>query len=339
MAKGWKMTLEQKKRLSDSHKGKYPSEETRRKRSESMQGKNKGKTASEETKRKLSESHKGKHLSEETRRKLSLAHIGHKVSEETRRKIVESRRKNDSYKVSEESKRKSSLSHLGIKYPNRKYTYSKTAFQKGHKINLGRHHSKEFGKKIVETRRKNNSYNFSEETRKKMSESRKKILSNPEVRKKLGDSIKKGMSNPEVRKRLSESLKKFMSNPEVRKRLSDATKGRHLSPKSEFKKGHKESKETSRKRSESMRGEKSYLWKGGISFEPYSLDWTRALKKIIRERDKHTCQICFNKGNHVHHIDYNKRNCNPENLITLCHSCHAKTNLNREKWLKVFHVE
>ncbi len=70
---------------------------------------------------------------------------------------------------SEETKRKLSLSHLGIKYPNRKYTYSKSAFQKEHKINLGRHFPEEFGRKIVEIRRKNNSYKVSEETKRKQS--------------------------------------------------------------------------------------------------------------------------------------------------------------------------
>jgi len=38
----------------------------------------------------------------------------------------------------------------------------------------------------------------------------------------------------------------------------------------------------------------------------------------------------------VHHIDYNKYNLNPDNLITLCVSCHSKTNHNREKWINHF---
>ncbi len=330
MKKGSKMTEEQRKRLSESHKGNYPSEETRRKKSESMKGKNRYKRT-EETKRKLSEAHKGKpawnkdmigfnkgrKLSDETKKKLSESHKGKTASEETRKKL--------------------SLSHLGIKYPNRKYTYSKTAFQKGHKINLGRHFPPEFGRKIVETRRKNDSYKLSDEARRKMSESQKKRLSNPEVRKRLSEATKKGMANPEVRKRLSEATKRVMSNPEFRKMLSDVRKGQHLSPQSEFKKGHKEAPETSKKRSEAMRGEKCYLWKGGISYEPYSLDWTRSLKKAVRERDNYLCQLCLvKKGVQVHHIDYNKKNCNPENLITLCRNCHSKTNQNREKWKKFF---
>jgi hypothetical protein len=83
-------------------------------------------------------------------------------------------------------------------------------------------------------------------------------------------------------------------------------------------------------------GEKSPLWKGGISFEHYSLEWTDALKKFIKERDDNTCQLCSKRGAIVHHIDYNKKNCNIDNLITLCGSCHSKTNVKREKWEKFF---
>ncbi|MFH0701351.1 MAG: NUMOD3 domain-containing DNA-binding protein [Candidatus Woesearchaeota archaeon] len=86
---------------------------------------------------------------------------------------------------SEETRRKQSLSHLGIKYPNRKYTYSKSAFQKGHKINLGRHFPEEFGKKIVETRRKNNSYKVSEETKIKQSLAKTGKRSSEETKRKL----------------------------------------------------------------------------------------------------------------------------------------------------------
>ena len=55
----------------------------------------------------------------------------------------------------------------------------------------------------------------------------------------------------------------------------------------------------------------------------------------IRERDNYICQICSQYGNYVHHIDYNKTNCNPNNLITLCIKCHSKTNFNREYWIKI----
>lgn len=70
----------------------------------------------------------------------------------------------------------------------------------------------------------------------------------------------------------------------------------------------------------------------------YSHEFTEALKKQIRERDGHTCQICgistsdTYRALDVHHIDYNKTNNHPCNLITLCDSCHTRTNYNRGKW-------
>lgn len=83
-------------------------------------------------------------------------------------------------------------------------------------------------------------------------------------------------------------------------------------------------------------GEKHPNWKGGISFEPYSVDWTETLKKSIRERDKYTCQICGKEpAIIVHHIDYDKKNNDPENLITVCDKCHGKTQFNRSYWQKL----
>ena len=86
--------------------------------------------------------------------------------------------------------------------------------------------------------------------------------------------------------------------------------------------------------------EKSHLWQGGKSFETYTVDWTKTLKRSIRERDRYVCQICGKQqedvAHSVHHIDYNKKNCNPENLITLCNSCHIKTNTNRDNWIQYF---
>jgi len=72
----------------------------------------------------------------------------------------------------------------------------------------------------------------------------------------------------------------------------------------------------------------------------YSVDWTETLRISIRQRDKYTCQLCGkqqgDKAFSVHHIDYDKQNCNPDNLITLCQSCHAKTNTNKDEWIEYF---
>lgn len=124
---------------------------------------------------------------------------------------------------------------------------------------------------------------------------------------------------------------------EHRKKLSLKTKERDFG---HFWVGKKRSKISCEKVSEANRGSKSHLWKGGISFEPYSVDWTRTLRRAIRERDHYICQICGElQGDiafDVHHIDYDKKNCNPDNLATLCRRCHMKTNQNREYWLRYF---
>lgn len=78
-----------------------------------------------------------------------------------------------------------------------------------------------------------------------------------------------------------------------------------------------------------MLGKNNPSWRGGRSFWPYPADWTKTLKEAIRQRDGYKCRNCgcpqeeSLKKLSIHHIDYNKQNCNPENLITLCNSCHC----------------
>jgi len=95
-----------------------------------------------------------------------------------------------------------------------------------------------------------------------------------------------------------------------------------------------------------QKGNKNGFKKGNIfgvrfqkrtSSEPYSVDWTKTLRRSIRERDHYICQICLGEGYSVHHIDYNKKNCNIDNLITLCHKCHTRTNFDRENWINYFY--
>lgn len=163
----------------------------------------------------------------------------------------------------------------------------------------------------------------SEETRKKMSELKKGKPHSDEHRRKNSEGHK--------------GEKSYMfgkpKSPEIRKKLSEANKGKRLSI------------ETRRKMSEAQKGEKGSNWQGGKSFEVYPQDWTYDLKESIRKRDNYTCQECgihkdeLNRKLHVHHIDYNKKNCNPINFITLCCACHMKTNYNKEYWMEYFKNE
>lgn len=89
------------------------------------------------------------------------------------------------------------------------------------------------------------------------------------------------------------------------------------------------------------RGSGNPNWKGGISCEPYCQDWTKDLKELIKQRDGYKClnPDCWgaDKRLDIHHIDYNKKSCGPENLITVCRSCNARANFNREwheSWYK-----
>jgi len=158
-------------------------------------------------------------------------------------------------------------------------------------------------------------------------------------------AYKKGHIHPQkIRDKISASRKGIKFSDEQKRKISknhrknqtEETK-RKISKKM---KGRKLSEETKQKISEGHSGEKSYLWRGGISFLPYSVDWTRSLRISIRERDKYTCQLCGEKQEEmifsVHHIDYDKKNSSPNNLITLCGSCHIRTNHNRNYWIKYF---
>lgn len=91
-----------------------------------------------------------------------------------------------------------------------------------------------------------------------------------------------------------------------------------------------------------QRGEKCHFWRGGISFEPYLPEFNTELKRFIRERDQFTCQLCgiteelVGQKLDVHHIDYDKTNNEVINLISLCKSCHSKTNFKRDDWMNLF---
>jgi len=117
--------------------------------------------------------------------------------------------------------------------------------------------------------------------------------------------------------------------PRYGNKVSDATKEK-LRIANTGRKMTEQAKEKMRNKKLGKCGILSNRWDGGKSFEPYSTDWTETLRRSIRERDGYVCAECGKPqgdiAHDVHHIDYNKQNCNPDNLITLCKSCHMKTN-------------
>jgi hypothetical protein len=170
------------------------------------------------------------------------------------------------------------------------------------------------------------------------------------------ESIKK-MSKTRIGKRLSEKTKEKLS-----KRLkADYLTGKKIP----FWKNKKQTIESNQKRRESLMGKKfspiqrknisisaknrgvpfgtkSPNWQGGKSFEPYSPSFNQQLKDRIRVRDNFICQLCrvpeleCNRRLTVHHIDYNKQNCEENNLISLCNCCNLKVNSKRKHWEQFF---
>ena len=150
-------------------------------------------------------------------------------------------------------------------------------------------------------------------------------------------SKKEGYIHPMLGKHHTEKAKKAISLRQFGKSQSKETilkrslrlKGKHTSFRTEFKKGQ-------------MALEKHYNWQGGKSFEPYAPEFNNKLKEQIRDRDSKRCQQCFRHQDElrrkltVHHIDFNKQNNNPINLISLCPNCHSQTNFGREGWINYF---
>jgi len=71
-------------------------------------------------------------------------------------------------------------------------------------------------------------------------------------------------------------------------------------------------------------------------YRRYVRGWEK-ISRAIRERDRWTCQLCKKAFGtipgdlHVHHIDDNKKNNHPHNLIALCKKCHGPVHGKEEK--------
>jgi group I intron endonuclease len=123
-------SVESKKKMSNSHKGKVISEETKK----NMSNGQKGRVFSEEHKVKMSNSHKGKVISEETRKKLSNSKKGRVFSEEHKKNISNSKKgkpnNNKGKTRSEETKKKMSNNKQGRKPNNSSSIYIGVYFLK-----------------------------------------------------------------------------------------------------------------------------------------------------------------------------------------------------------------
>jgi hypothetical protein len=174
-----------------------------------------------------------------------------------------------------------------------------------------------------------------------------------EWKRKIGESKKGNKYNlgkhrsEATRGKISES----MGGKNLGKHHTEETKT-HMS---EIRKGNKNwlgkhrSEETKRKLSEANKGEKSHLWKGGISFAPYCQKFNNEFKERVREFFGRECVECGapeeDNGErlNVHHVNFRKDACCAEDVtplfVTLCRSCHAKTSHNNRVFWEFWFTE
>ena len=156
-----------------------------------------------------------------------------------------------------------------------------------------------------------------------------------EVKKKIKEGLgdMSGKNNPMYGKKHTEETRQKMRNKAIGREVLEETRQKM----SKYRKGKWIGKDNP------MYGKKRELspnWNGGSSFEIYPKEFNKEFKQFIKNRDLNICQTpgCMNTENLcIHHIDYDKKNNNPENLITLCGNCHCKTNVhNREYWTNYY---
>ena len=179
-----------------------------------------------------------------------------------------------------------------------------------------------------------------------------------ETKRKIGNGNRGKIKTIEERKRMSERWKQVPHTEEWNKKVGLALSGKKKSKEHciNIKKsreyirgktyeevyGEKKANKIKNKISVHSKLENNNMWKGGKSFEPYGLSFNNIFKRRIRKRDNQICMMCgihrekINRALNVHHINYDKLLSVLQNCISLCDSCHSKTNVNRKYWIKFF---
>lgn len=196
----------------------------------------------------------------------------------------------------------------------------------------GKTHSPEVRKRLSEAsfireqKRRETGYRVPDYIRQKIREANIGKFVSEETKRKISKSNKGKIISKESIERMKISLKKYYithTHPSKGKQYSEERK-----------------QKMSIARKGKYRGSEASNWRGGISSLPYSIEWTPWLKEEIKQRDNSTCQNprCDYIENvlDVHHINYDKQNNSPDNLITICKRCHGKTQRHRVRWINYY---
>ena len=251
---------------------------------------------------------KGYKHSEETKAKISATLTGRKVPEETKAKI--------SATLTGRKKTKKEIENIRRGMDTPEYKLKASLARKGKK------QSPEWIRKRMESKRRNNNMAHSKETKEKIGKAKRGTKHSEETKKKMSEISKKRYPKEMIEASLKLSILK-VGTPlpkETKAKISATLTGRKMLITS---------------------GDNHWNWKGGISCEPYCDAWAdKEYKESIKERDGYKCKNPDCPGKHsrlcIHHIDYDKKNCAPENLLTLCIGCNSLANFNREYWEELF---
>lgn len=95
------------------------------------------------------------------------------------------------------------------------------------------------------------------------------------------------------------------------------------------------------RRSARSKGDSNPSWSGGLSRLPYPWNFREISQEVIA-RDGAACRNPICRGNDprltTHHINYDKQDCSPKNLICLCSACNSRANFNRPAWQLMYQM-
>lgn len=232
-----------------------------------------------------------------------------RFTEETRKKMSETKKRlfkegklispNKGKKLSEEHCKNIGLSQKG-----------KIAWNKGL--------TKDTDERVKKISNANLGYKFSKESKRKMSESKKRLIMDGKMK-----SWNLGLTkdNNETLKRISNRMKENnpMKKLETREKVSKRFINEGIT-----------------------KGKNNPRFNDWSSREPYGEEFSPEFRESIRERDNRCCIICNAMEEEldyklcVHHVDYNKLNSFPQNCVSLCRKHHSETNSNRQSWILFF---